>query len=317
MPTVLGYRDSSGSASDGLQKDDQHWVYKASRKRTIVVLADSASQTEDDIANTTGVPALFSPVNGCYCKSREFREVQTVIHPTTGVLTILWEVDCDFDSDMDPNQNQPPESQRPTLSWDAEEEDEVLKFDLGNGQPIKTDADEPMFIEVPEYYPTLSITRYERGVFDPRVILMYVNHTNSVPFYGAPTNTTVCTGIRADEEQKKTSNDPNAATELYNKVTYNFKFKIKRATAAAWGMVLVTDNMLEGTMLHRQLHAGYKYRKVAGGPPLVYLDKQGNPQMVNLKLEDGTKLAEGAPAEYKVFTTKFEADFNNLNLGPF
>jgi hypothetical protein len=58
------------------------------------VLADNASQTEDDILTTTGLPGIYTYLRGGYCVSKKAKEENTA--------ALLWEVTCDFDSNINP-----------------------------------------------------------------------------------------------------------------------------------------------------------------------------------------------------------------------
>jgi hypothetical protein len=305
MPKVLGVIDGSITGGDTLEKQQNLWVRKKDRRLVYQVLGDTLGQTEDDILLATGIPTLFYPLNGCWCKSRKCKEVCTVRHPTTGVLAALWEVDCEFSSDVDQNQNTDPESKRPTVEWTSEFEDEVLEKDVITGNAIQTDADEPIVIENPVTVPILEITRYQAWPFDPDVILNYVNHTNETVFWGAPKGAAYMAAINTSEEMLTL---PNNSQQLFVKATFRIKFKIKKDNAGT---------MQEDTWLARPLHQGYKYRKVAGGIPEIYLDKQGNPATVNLQNGTGLKLGPLDPAEYLEFNRFHRVNFNNLSLGPF
>jgi len=317
MPVVLGILDGSDEGKDCLEEKKKIWVRKREHQRTYIVLADTVNDTEEEIKGASGVPPLFFPLNGCVCNDRTAEEVQTVVHPLTGVTTILWHVKCNFTSGLNASdQDQPPEAKRPQVRWDSRTEDEVLEFDVGDARPIQTDAGEPMIITAPGYIFILEVTRYEVGAFDPKVKLLYEGCANSAPFYGAPQETAVLAKINAEEEwlPPHTGSGPD---QLYNKVTYTIEFKIRRLVVAAFGLVTVGDDLIPLTQRSRVLHAGYKYRKEAGAPSEIYLDKAGNPQQVNLALGTGVKLAEGADPQYKMFQRLYTKDFNALSLGPF
>jgi hypothetical protein len=298
MPQVLGIKNASHSASLKLEKQEKLWARRKTFRRTYYVLSDDVNQTEDDIVTTTGIPPLFSALNGAFCVSQDPKENSRVVHPLTGVPTILWEVDCKFDSNVDVEQDQPPEAKPPVLRWYGESEEEVLEKDLITEDPIRTDAEEPLIVTTQIPIAVLEIKRYEFYPFDPDIILNYGNHVNTGAFYGAPLGTALMMPPSADEE--------TIEGVKYVSVTYRVKFKIRKIAGA----------MQVQTWKARVLHVGYKFKN-DDGKIAIYEDKDGNPAQVFLINGTGKKKATGADPDYKEFNRYPWADFNALNLGPF
>lgn len=305
MPAIIGIKDGSFDASLSLKKKDKIYIPVRTFSVAYFILSDDTFQDELVISATAGLPSLWSVLNGAICMDKTFKEQTTVIHPVTGFKAILWVVTCKFTTDIDPNQDQDPESKPPTVRWSGETEEEVLEKDPITLAAITTEADEPYFASAPIVLPILEISRYEFWPFDPDVMLAYSHHTNSAAFWGAPVGSALMMPMDVDEEiieQVK-----------YVKVTYRIKFKIKKEGAT----------MLENTWNLRLLHHGFRYRKVAGEEPLTKTDEKENPMTINLKTEalhvgeGGMELTTGNPGEYLEFNRFPKVNFNTLSLGPF
>ena len=302
MPSILGIKDGTRDAAYGLEKRDKVRVLKKTWKVEYYVLADDQFDTEDDILATAGIPALFSVWNNAWVKGYKAKEINTVVHPVTGVATILWCVTIELDSDLDQDDDETPTNRTPVVRWTGETEDELLEEDPITGEPIQTDADEPIIITTPIVLPILEIKRYETYPFDPDTMLSYSHHTNSTEFWGAPTGSAVMMPMEVDEETIEGTK--------YCVVTYRIKFKIKPNAGGSSG----GENE---PWKARVLHHGFKYRPAPGEPPVAAEDKHGNPITVNLRNGTGERLDEGEPAEYKAFNRYEKIDFNALALGPF
>jgi len=299
MGTVLGIDEGTRGATYGLRKHEKTYVTDKTYSLTYIVLADNTSESEDAILTSTGVPILWGYYNGTYCKKLAPKEKSSIFrHPVTGVKTILWYIKADFDSKLDPDQDEPPTSKPPTVRWHGETEEEVLEKDPITGDAVQTGAEEVILITTPIVLPVLEITRYENYPFDPDTMLAYAHHTNSTTFWGAPPGSALMMPMAVDEEVIE--------TVRYARVTYKIKFKIKKDGAT----------MSQDTWKARVLHHGFKYREAAAEDPVIFQDKHGNPTTVNLKA-DGTRVAKGDPALYLEFNRFTKANFNNLSLGPF
>lgn len=295
MPTILGVKDTTRDASYGLEKKDKVRVIRKTWKVDYYVLADSTLDTEDTILATPGIPPLFTLWNFAWVQGYKAKELQTCVHPETGLATILWQVTVELDSDLDPNDDDPPVAKTPTVRWSGETEDELLEKDPITDDPIQTDAEEPIILTAPVVLPVLEIKRYEFYPFNPNIMLSYSHRTNSAVFWGAPVGSALMMPMEVDEE--------TIEGVKYAVVTYRIKFKIKPGLAEPWKA--------------RVLHHGFKYREQAGKPPTAAEDKHGNPITVNLVNGDGTKKADGAAPDYKEFNRFPKTDFNALGLGPF
>lgn len=199
----IGTKNTSLSGSRELSTD----LAAGTRKTwsiTYYVLGDSINNTTDDILFAAGLPLLRGFYDNGYCTSKEAREVNAA--------AFLWEVDCTFDSHVD--------SETPVVeySWDIEEREEVLRFDMMTGRAILNSVGEPLLTTAPVPIPTLTVTRYE-GFFSAATILMYNGKVNADYFLGAPPYCALLTG-------------PSGKTTLLNgqrvwQVTYKIKFNLK------------------------------------------------------------------------------------------
>lgn len=294
MPTILGMKDGSHSASYTLEKRDEVSVLAKKLKRTYYVLADTLADTEDDITGTAGLPLLYSLLNGAWAIAASAKETGRVVHPGTGAATAIWEVAYDFDTNVNPDDDEDPENKPPIIRWSGETEEEILEEDPITGAAIQTEAEEPILLTAPVVTPVLEIKRYEAFPFDPNTILDFSHRTNSVAFWGAPTGSALMLPMSVDQE--------TIDGTVYAVVTYRIKFKIKPGIDEPWKA--------------RVLHHGFKYRQGAGKPPVIYQDRHGNPATVNLTA-GGLLLGSGNPPEYLEFNRFEKANFNTLSLGPF
>lgn len=310
MATLLGMVDGSMEHSRGITKKDKSFVRKNSWKSTYYVMSDDFDEDLDDIYAVVVPIGYF--YNGAVCKDRKAKQTNTVVNPITHQYADLYEVDCDFDSEFDADggeegggeggeggegdNNKPPEEKTPTVNWSSEMEDELLEQDALTGDPVITKAGEPIQVTAPVTIAVLQIKRYELFPFDPNKIFDYGNHTNSIAFWGAPAGTALLLPMEAEQEVVE--------GVKYANVTYTIKFKLRGNIADA------------DTWKARPLHAGHFYREIAGEPPVIWKDRQGNPGVINLTFF-GTKLPDGSPPEFLEFNRFRQVDFNALNLGPF
>jgi hypothetical protein len=298
MPKILNVKDGSYNAETYLKKQGSTLVHHKRFSKAWEVLSDDTLQDEDAILMTTGIPAIFAASNGAYCRKRKATEQQTVIHPDGG-LAILWDVTADFDSEVDPNEDESdPLAKPPKTWWTSETIDEVIEKDI-NGNPVQTDAGEPLIVTEPVTIPVLNIKRYELYHFDPNVILDYANHKNSAAFWGAPAG--ACLFSSPETTEPETIDGTQ-----YTLVTYRIKFKLKKENGV----------LVAGSWNKRVLHHGYKYIDPDDGEVKTY-EINGQPATVNLQNGTGNPLGQVDPAEYLEWETKHEADFNALSLGPF
>lgn len=295
MPTVIGVKDGSHAADYSIQKQDKLEIIIKKFTKTWYVLADSVDQDDDSILGASGIPVLYTLSNGAYTKGKKAKVLSRVRHPVSGTATELWEVKVDFDSSIDPNQDEEDPTNKPAIiRWHGETEDELLEKDPITGDPIETDAGEPILITTPYVMPVLEIKRYESYPFNPNTMLNYSHRVNSTAFWGAAAGTALMLPMEVDQETIEGT--------IYAIVTYRIKFKIKEGIDEPWKA--------------RLLHHGFKYRPAAGAKPEIFKDKHGNPATVNLAA-GGTLLADGAAADYKEFNRFTKANLNDLSLGPF
>lgn len=137
-----------------------------------------------------------------------------------------WYLDMDFEEgvqDETPSSGNgsitPPDLLVPEVSWSSETVTKACLYDV-NGDFLGSSAGEPYGIELPFAMPILTIDRYESW-FDPSVIVDYVNHVNSTPFFGAGLREALCVSI---EDRKDTH--VVFGGQYYRKVKYVFKFAV-------------------------------------------------------------------------------------------
>ncbi len=299
MPKVIGILDGSTDYSFQLEKKDKVIRSKKSWRITFIVLGDNLDQTDEDAVNLPEIPPPLAVWRGALVRGYKVKEVDTIIHPVTGVPAIIWhvtvELDTNFSSDDKDQQDQSPTQRRPTVRWYGETEEEVLEKDPVTGDPVQTDAGEPIILTTPTVHPVLEIKRYEFYPFNPNIMLTYAHRVNSKTFWGAPRGSALMLPMDVEEE--------TIEGQTYAVVTYRVKFKIKPGQEEPWKA--------------RVLHHGHLYRPAPGQPPVAAKDKHGNPITVNLQNGTGTRLPDGAEPQYKEFNRFEYADFNALNLGPF
>lgn len=306
MPYFLGEKDGANSGELALVTKNNLPTSKLTFQRVYQVIADDANQSEALILSTTGIPALYQKVSYAYCVKKSGQEVATVKHPVTGILSILWEVTCDFDSNLDAEEaEKTPTEKKPKIRWYGQSIEEVLEKDVITGKPITTVPGEQILITYPVAIAILEVKRFENYPFSPDTIFEYQNTTNSEPFYGAPIGTALMLPIEAEE----TIIDG----ERYIASTYRIQFKLKKNSSGAY---------IQDTWLAEPLHQGTKYfpHLVIGSgdqpPAQVAADAYGNPTTVNLS-ETGLKLPPGFPPVFLKFNKHRKVDFNLLSLGPY
>ena len=303
MPTLLGILDGSTEYDSGIKIENGRPKAENTYGRTYLILADDCNDTADDVMATTGIPLIGDSCPGGYIDGIRPREQATVIHPNTGVKTILWELEVSGTSDYDPASGGPsddPTDWTDTLRWYTWEEEELLERDVITGEPIQTKAKEPISLTRPVKYPVLEITRYEVYPYDPNNLLTYVNKINSANLWGAPVGSVLLDDIKVEEE--------TIENVKYCRVTYVLKFKITDEY----------DETSDPWQAHI-LHQGTQYVAVAQGDPIeiaqiaAALDVQGEPITVNLD-EEGFILPPASAPVFLDFNRYKKIDFAPLNL---
>lgn len=268
MPTVYGIKKGATDGSSKLNMEGNFVYPSTETKQTYYVLADSLSDTFETIAGAPGIPALGSLLYGAYCTDISPKETETVIHPVTGVLTTLWEVEVSFSTHMR-NAN---DQVTPTVNWEGDLGKEVQEYDLVTGARITTTADEPILVERPIPQPVLVIKRRETYPFDSNTKTMYEGKTNSQPFWNYPVGTAMMMPIQVEESTEE--------GERICWATYRIAFKI------GWNY---DGTLMANTWQSRPLNQGYKIRPSAGAKPIMARDQSGSPIRKNLA-RDGTEL---------------------------
>lgn len=327
MPTYLGLEASSWDADLSLVTKGGLTSFHKEIKQCHYVLGDTQADTEDTIALTSGVPQLGDVLRNTRCQKVTPKEVNTVRHPTTGVLCGLWKVECEYDNNLDAEQgdnntgNQggnDPTNNRPKKRWFTEKTTEILEFDRATGKNIQTTAGEPIHVENDEPQANLEIWRYERHPFDPDKIYRYTDKTNSQVFYGAPAGCALLDDISTDEEVIE--------SVLYDKVTYTFRFRFK--FARLFDQPGNPEVLLPDSHNIDVPNLGYLYKPrkrsssgslilgpagVEGVAARTFVDANGQPKKVLLDA-DGALLPEGEEPLRIEVTKKYQTDFRPLDL---
>jgi hypothetical protein len=225
MSYIIGEKYSSISG------DESYDIVKRLITRTYTIIyfiQCSATEGSSTIYDTPGLPQIGDQpiVNGVVqrsarCIKRALSELDTSNN--------IWSVECSFDSNYSPD-----DDTYPIWSWSFETQDVVIQYTPNYNLPICNTVAQPLVVTSPQPLPILTIERYEYN-FDPTIILSYVSRVNSMPFWGAPPWSVLCTGI----------NDEQALMNgvKLRKVQYVFKFKIDE-----WGWRLLLLN--EGSKSH-------------------------------------------------------------------
>lgn len=256
------------------------------RTKVFVVIMDSPSAEEDDVAAVPGVPYIgsFDTIAGGFCKSREFNEVAPAV----------WEVTVEYDNtfkqpeNTDPN-NPDPWDMSPQWSWSSETIDVPIVKDAITGDAITSSAWEPLPpITAPMTIPVLTI-RKALATFDEGDIQEYTNKTNSQAFWGWSMDKAYMFSINASPEKQ--------GNTKFWRVEYVIKFKQDK-----WTVEL--------------LDQGTYYRDPLTLDKIPFGDAAFQQVTGNL---DGTGFRNdtGTPAFVGPFNTVTRKDFNILGLGPY
>jgi len=330
MAVSLGIKDREGDASTEVQRGTI--VSKLTEfSRTYYILSDDTTDDEEDALACSDLPDYGDKLEGTKsrCVSKSIQESpQTIRHPISGVMAYLWEVVCDFSSDLSQKQadqlssGDDPTSIEPTISWSTETIQVQRSYDIF-GNPIQTEAGDPIEITTPLPIPVLTVRKYEDTPFDPNIMLDYVGAVNLGAFYGAPDGCAMISSITAD---------PEVIEEIeYQLVTYVVKFRIEKEFVNESGVTpngITWVNLVQGapgpdlaqeTWQAYLLHHGIRYNSLTGSTKVFVDDSSGTPATTNLN-ERGELLGIEDPDEAKVyllFATHPYRDFGPLDLGPF
>lgn len=305
MPRIIGVQIESEGGSE-LKQTQNLWRVYRQHKRTYIVLGDDLDDTDDDILNTAGVPALFTVLQDMLCRKLTPKMIEQVVDPVSGSLKGLWHVDCEFDNEIDPSQTSTgdPTSLRPEVVWNPESEEIPLNYDARDRtKAVVNKAGEKLLETTLVATPVLQITRYEVWPFDPANFITYANRTNATSFYGFDAGVGLMMPMQVSEAV--------IDGDLYQKVQYTIKFRV----------VPDPDNpaiLQTEPWKARPLHVGTKHLVQQGGKNVFVTntDLQGNPTECRLDA-NGIKLAPDANPVYLEFYRFCEAEFNDLSLGPF
>lgn len=272
MATVIGLKADDGDVgSTSLQMEGNVIYENVEFKNTYYVLGATLSQTFADAILAPGIPALGTSLYGARCSKIAPGNSRQVIHPTSGALTILYEVVVEFTTNI-----REPTDDNPSVDWTSELEKEHLEFDVLTGAPITTAAGEPIVTDRPVPYSIVNIRRLENYPWDPATNALYTGKVNLTPFYNYPIGTGLCTGINIVED---TLNNARICW-----ATYTVKFRV------LWNF---DGTMQANTWQAHLLNNGYYYRPSIGKTAIINRDVTGNPIKVNLDI-NGLKLQPGS-----------------------
>lgn len=308
MPHLIGVKVRTMDGDHELSID--HWNFEQ-RKFALVyfVIADSIDDEVEDIETTTDLPVLWDNLFGGYCYRITAREVNVVVSPFGDGRVGLWEVLCEFDQDIMPDQDVAvPHAyyKRAKYRWTSETEQVRFIRDVITQDPIVTANGEPLIFMIDESYPVLEYKRYEQEgednerQFSLQKMLNFNNTVNEKEFLGAKIGSVKC-NMEGDEHEI-------IEGELWVPVTYRFKFKFELDPDD-------TEEFREDAWMAEVPHRGFLYREVAGGEILLHAtgDTKYQPTEVNLD-EDGVKLSSYQPLEYLRFNRCRKADFDLLEI---
>ena len=265
MGTIIGIKDGSFSGSE----ERESAFKKCKRKYSVVfeVVADSVDETWTSILNTRKLPKLLEDWkgDGCRCKSRTPREAHTIHF--NGRLTILWEVECHFDSEVVfKDFSQSPLEWPIELSITTEDVTETLEKDVVTGAPIQNPNGERIQIEVPRSFPVIEFSRYEAYPDNPvgvaaiaAKIALYANKINADTFLGFPPGSCFMHAPHATREAINGG--------YYFKMTYRITIRGGQEPYKA-----------------RPLCEGYTFRGLVGGNIRSTAERYGQNIKVNLDL---------------------------------
>ncbi len=318
---LIGTRDGSRQAQYSLTQKNGIFTQTKTFEDVLLILSDDLDQDEDDVKAFEDVPEMGELRKGASVRKVVPREITTVIHPVTGVKAILWEVDVQYDSSIEPPEggggepgNVEPKDMRPLRRWTSRHEKTLLERDAITGEPVITQADEKIVYETNTTFQVLQITRYEDAPFDPLIKYNFENFTNQSEFYGAPSGCALMKEIDSEEVV--------IDGRLYCQVTYIIEFSIYYMEWEGG------TELLEDGYKVRLLHQGYMYRADASpnSRPVLNIGPSGQPERVNLKTGEGEtrsaqildggggKLGASDEPNYLEFNEYAKRDFSVLAL---
>jgi hypothetical protein len=270
MAAVLGVKADGGDEGSTSLAMEGNVIYEnVEVKRVYYVIGANLSETFADAILAPGIPALGTLLYGARCSKIAPGASKQVIHPTSGVLTILYEVEVEFTTNI-----RAPTDDNPSVDWTSEIEKEHLEYDILTGAPIVTAAGEPLFTDRPVPYDIVTIRRLENYPWDPATNALYSGKVNSQPFYNYPIGTGMCTGIQVTEDTLNNARVCWASYQIKFRKLWNFQGVLQSDT---WQAHLLNN--------------GYYRRPGIGQVPVVNRDVTGNPVKCNLDL-NGIKLAD-------------------------
>lgn len=315
MGTLLGQKDGTFSGNE--QRSSIFRKRKRKYSLTFDVLADSVDEKWTEVLNTPGLPRPLEDFqgDGCRCKNRSPKEAKTVMQD--GVLTILWTVQCDFDSEVvfrDVGKDQ--EILTDPLEWpttlsihEHEEKRDLLTAWNDAGTPIENPNGERIHVEVTESYPLIEFSRYEAYPDTPEGVVSflgkmasYANTLNSEEFLGFPKYSCLMYAPTATREE---INGGRYFRVTYRILVKNYTQEEKEASGQ--------ENYSPFDV--RPLCEGYLVRDRDTGEIRSTSEIYGQNIKVNLDA-DGYELADGNEPHFLYFETHDASDFNGLNLVP-
>ena len=318
MATLKGIKHNRGVTSgDAL---DSEGISNAEHSITYLVQTVAGDGRADvlGVCPPLGAPYQFEGETDGLSIARRRRATERI--EATSSRRGLWEVVVDYSSQfsLDDDDDLPPEDRTPEWKWTSETRQ--IRVDVAraktfldnsnnlvteNDKPIINAANDPLLgVTMPVAVPVLTISRYQTE-FDPDTILDYVNHVNSAEFYGAGAGIALMAGI--------TDRPVKIEGRALRFVEYVVKFMILDPVKLG----PTGDEVVQGWSAIL-LEQGPNYISDAGVKTAA-LDGAGNRTWVNIDPEDGGLADDLNPAGARYVRWEYlpEADFTQLNLGPF
>src|SRR5690606_9618028 len=115
--------------------------------RTFYVAA-TPEEDGDDVRQAVGIPQIGTPYKGAVCRRHMVKESTRCRNPFTGMPGFLYEVDIEFDNDINPDDADggSPTERRARGRWRTETTEEVLTQDVITGDPIRNAANYPILV---------------------------------------------------------------------------------------------------------------------------------------------------------------------------
>ena len=310
MAEVIGATTGSAELEKSIQKNGLLWKVSRSFTRDYLVLADSCDESTESILSVVSQPlvyyrpsnsydnklmvqALIGPIPGAFiCKSVKIKEVDTTTHPTTGLLTTVSRITCEFDNDF----RLDPLEMEPQVKVTCENVERALEYDVVNGKPVRTVPGEKLPAVTADTVICLEITRFEAFPYPMNNIRQYKNTVCSGSFWGAPAYHALLDDISFDVVDVELTDE---IKKKFAQVHYRIKFRFEEGVSEPWKL--------------RTLHYGNLRYEKQGEAPIRNVDDYNKPCPCNLD-QNGFKLGENAAPVFLEFNKYRKISWSSLHL---